>query len=95
MIIGDNELKFNLKEERKTEVLILDEAIINQIYSIRGQQVILDTDLANLYQAETKQLKTQVKTKCRSFPDDFMFGVDPRRILCFKEPKWHLETRKY
>lgn len=47
--------------------------IQNKIYEIRGQQVMLDFDLAALYQVETKRLKEQVKRNSERFPEDFMF----------------------
>lgn len=47
--------------------------IQNKIYEIRGQQVMLDFDLAMLYQVETKRLKEQVKRNSGRFPEDFMF----------------------
>ena len=49
--------------------------IENMIYVIRGQRVMLDSDLANLYQVETKQLNRQVKRNILRFPDDFMFQL--------------------
>ena len=52
-----------------------DEIIMNQIYYIRGQKVMLDNDLAELYQVETKQLKRQVKRNMERFPEDFMFEL--------------------
>jgi hypothetical protein len=51
------------------------ERIENKIYLIRGQKVILDFHLADLYGVETKQLKRQVKRNIRRFPDDFMFQL--------------------
>ena len=47
--------------------------IQNKIYEIRGQKVMLDFDLAELYQVETKRLKEQVKRNITRFPEDFMF----------------------
>ena len=47
--------------------------IQNKIYEIRGQRVMLDFDLATLYQVETKRLKEQVKRNSERFPEDFMF----------------------
>jgi hypothetical protein len=55
--------------------LIPDEIIMNQIYYIRGQKVMLDFDLAKLYEVETKQLKRQVRRNLDRFPDDFMFEL--------------------
>ncbi|MGN6398714.1 MAG: ORF6N domain-containing protein [Mucilaginibacter sp.] len=55
--------------------LIPDELIINQIYYIRGQKVMLDRDLARLYEVETKVLKQSVKRHLARFPGDFMFEM--------------------
>lgn len=44
-----------------SNLVISDEIIMNQIYYIRGQKVMLDTDLATLYKVETKKLKRQVR----------------------------------
>lgn len=52
---------------------IPDEAIINKIYLIRGQKVMIDRDLAELYRVETKRLKEAVRRNIERFPDDFMF----------------------
>ena len=42
---------------------------------IRGQQVMLDRDLATLYGVETKRLNEQVKRNIKRFPEDFMFQL--------------------
>ncbi len=49
--------------------------IQNMIYVIRGQKVMLDNDLAKLYDVETKYLNRQVKRNQIRFPDDFMFQL--------------------
>lgn len=49
--------------------------IQNLIYLIRGQKVMLDSDLAKLYRVETKYLNKQVKRNIQRFPDDFMFKL--------------------
>ncbi|WEK21491.1 MAG: ORF6N domain-containing protein [Candidatus Pedobacter colombiensis] len=69
--------------ENKDNIMIPDEIIINQIYHIRGFKVMLDTDLAVLYEVETKQLKRQVKRNIDRFPEDFMFelGNEEQKIL--------------
>jgi len=51
------------------------EGIESKIYEIRGQKVMLDYDLANLYGVETKYLKRQVKRNTSRFPGDFMFQL--------------------
>jgi ORF6N domain len=50
-------------------------AIEERIYVIRGRQVMLDEDLADLYGVETKRLVEQVKRNLDRFPDDFMFQL--------------------
>ena len=52
--------------------------IQQRIRAIRGVQVMLDRDLAELYNVETKQLKRQVKRNIRRFPDDFMIELSER-----------------
>lgn len=49
--------------------------IQRKIYEIRGQKVILDRDLAALYQVETKVLNQAVKRNMERFPEDFMFQL--------------------
>jgi hypothetical protein len=44
----------------------------NLIFELRGFKVMIDTDLASLYETETKRLKEQVKRNKDRFPDDFM-----------------------
>ncbi len=51
--------------------MIPDEVIINKIYFIRDQKVMLDSDLAELYGVETKYLKRQVRRNIMRFPEDF------------------------
>jgi len=59
----------------KNESLIPVERIESRILLIRGQKVLLDSDLAELYGAETKRLNEQVKRNPRRFPADFMFQL--------------------
>ncbi len=51
------------------------EPIKRKIYEIRGRRVMLDSDLAELYQVETKNLKRAVRANIERFPDDFMFEL--------------------
>jgi phage regulator Rha-like protein len=55
--------------------LISEEVIERKIYLIRGQRVMLDSDLAKLYGVEVKQLKRQVRRNIDRFPSDFMFQL--------------------
>ena len=55
--------------------LIPDDIIIGKIYIIRNQKVMIDSDLAILYQVETKRLNEQVNRNQDRFPEDFMFQL--------------------
>lgn len=60
----------------KSLVIAPVEGIQQSIYLIRGQRVILDRDLAALYEAPTKTLKQAVRRNPERFPDDFMFVLN-------------------
>jgi len=51
------------------------EPIKRKIYEIRGRRVMLDSDLAELYMVETKNLKRAVRANIERFPPDFMFEL--------------------
>jgi len=51
------------------------QSIQNRIYEVRGERVMLDRDLAQLYEIETKVLNQAVKRNIRRFPEDFMFQL--------------------
>lgn len=55
--------------------LVPIEIIENKILIIRGQKVMLDKDLAQLYEVETKRLNEAVKRNPERFPEDFMFQL--------------------
>jgi hypothetical protein len=55
--------------------ILPDETVINKIYLIRNEKVMLDSDLAQLYGVETKRLNEQVKRNIDRFPGDFMFQL--------------------
>jgi hypothetical protein len=55
--------------------IITDEVIVTKIYYIRGHKVMLDEDLAELYEVPTKRLNEQVKRNMGRFPEDFMFQL--------------------
>lgn len=54
---------------------ISDDIVVNKIYEIRNQKVMLDSDLAELYGVETGRLNEQVKRNINRFPEDFMFQL--------------------
>ena len=61
-------------------VLVHEERIMNKIYLIRDQKVMLDRDLALLYGVGTKVLKQTVKRNIQRFPEDFMFEMTKEEL---------------
>jgi ORF6N domain-containing protein len=53
----------------------LEAEIVSKIFIIRGEKVMIDSDLAQLYGVETKYLKRQVRRNIDRFPEDFMFLI--------------------
>ena len=60
------------------------EQIKEMIFVIRGQKVMLDSDLAKLYGVETKRLNEQVRRNLDRFPQDFMFQLTPEEHVSLK-----------
>lgn len=63
------------KNDPRSTIAIPDELLVNKIYLIRGQKVMLDRDLAELYGVETRALNQAVKRNLKRFPIDFMFQM--------------------
>ncbi|MFA4981993.1 MAG: ORF6N domain-containing protein [Candidatus Omnitrophota bacterium] len=61
--------------------LIPQEIIENKIYLIRGHKVILDKDLASLYEVDPRALRQQVKRNKERFPEDFMFQLTEEELI--------------
>jgi hypothetical protein len=55
--------------------IISDQVVVNKIYEIRGQKVMLDSDLAELYGVETRVLNQAIKRNNDRFPEVFMFQL--------------------
>lgn len=64
--------------KNKSLAIIPDEIVMNKIYVIRGHKVMLDKDLAELYEVTTGNLNKAVKRNIKRFPDDFMFQLTPK-----------------
>jgi hypothetical protein len=56
-------------------LVVADDVIINRIFLIRGQKIMLDRDLALLYAVETRVLNQAVRRNEKRFPPDFMFQL--------------------
>jgi len=66
------------------EVAIPDEVVMNKIYLVRAQKVMLDRDLAELYGVETRVLNQAVKRNEKRFPNDFMFRMTGEELEDWK-----------
>jgi ORF6N domain len=63
------------------EILVQEQKILNKIYVVRGEKVMLDKDLAVLFNVETKRLKETVKRNITRFPKDFMLQLSDKEWL--------------
>ena len=61
--------------EKSNELIVSPEVIKAHIYELRGRRIIVDSDLAQLYGVETKNLKRAVRMNIERFPEDFMFEL--------------------
>lgn len=61
-------------------IVLREENLRSLIYHMRGVEVMLDRDLADLYQVENRALKQAVKRNSRRFPEDFMFVLDDSEV---------------
>lgn len=60
--------------------MVSDEYISDKIYLIRGQKVMLDRDLAQMYDIETRKLRQQSKRNLERFPSHFMFQLSEEEV---------------
>ena len=69
------------KEIRKAQMPAVSEGIEEKIYVIRGQRVMLDSDLAALYGVPTSRLNEQLKRNAGRFPRDFAFQLERQEFM--------------
>jgi len=79
LLFSKNEKHINMSK-LEDKIMLPEEVIINKIYLIRGQKVMLDRDLAELYGVETKRLKEAVRRNITRFPEDFMFEMTKKEF---------------
>ena len=65
-------------------VLIDEKSIKDRIYTVRGVQVMLDRDIAQLYGVETRRLNEQVKRNHERFPSEFIFQLNKQEFETWK-----------
>lgn len=78
----ENNVSFHT--ESNTDIEIPQPIIKNMIYVIRGQQVMLDSDLANLYQVETKVFNQAIKRNLDRFPERFRFQLTKEEYVSLR-----------
>lgn len=64
--------------KKELQALVAEQKILNKIYVIRGEKVMLDRDLAAMYKVETKVFNQSVKRNIERFPKDFMFTLSEK-----------------
>ena len=74
--ITNFDVKRMTKKAEQSKALAVIDNIEDKIYVIRGQRVMLDSDLADIYQVETKLLNRAVKRNLDRFPPDFIFQLN-------------------
>jgi hypothetical protein len=67
------------EENQETDLIVFEE-IENKIYNIRGERVMFDSDLAEVYQVTTRILNQAVKRNLQRFPEDFMFRLSAEEV---------------
>ena len=68
------------KQNSGSQIHVPIELIERRIYLIRGRKVMIDSDLADLYQVPTKAFNQAVKRNLDRFPEDFMFQLDQEEL---------------
>lgn len=71
--------------KKELQALVTEQKILNRIYVVRGEKIMLDRDLAELYGIETRVLKQAVKRNMERFPKDFMFEMTATEFTKWKE----------
>lgn len=66
--------------KKELQALVAEQKILNRIYVIRGEKVMLDRDLAEMYGVETRVLNQSIKRNLNRFPKDFMFQLSEKEF---------------
>ena len=72
------------KTAKKITKITPDQLVIRKIFVFRGQKVMIDRDLAELYEVETRILNQAVKRNADRFPNDFMFQLTAKELIEWK-----------
>lgn len=66
--------------KKELKVLVAEQKILNRIHVVRGEKIMLDRDLAELYGVEARRLREQVKRNIDRFPSKFMFQLKEKEV---------------
>lgn len=66
--------------KKELQALVIEQKILNRIYVVRGEKVMLDKDLAAMYAVETRVLNQRIKRNQIRFPKDFMFQLSEKEF---------------
>jgi hypothetical protein len=86
--------------KKATTTIVPIERIERKIYLVRGHKVMLDSDLAELYEVPTARLNEQVKRNIERFPEDFMFQLSAKELehwrsqIAISNPKAKMGLRR-
>jgi len=75
-VFMNRNLLTDMENKEIQEDRVTDEMIMNHVYVLRGQKVMIDTDLAKLYQFEDSKIRSILKKSEDRFPEDFMFKLN-------------------
>ncbi|MEN9524115.1 MAG: hypothetical protein RL536_184 [Candidatus Parcubacteria bacterium] len=86
-----------LKKSFETSLIlpVTSEFIERRIYVVHGKKVMLDSDLAELYQVPTKALNQSVKRNTDRFPDDFMFSLTKSEVRLLNRSQFVTGSQKH
>ncbi len=70
--------------KKELQTFVAEQKILNRIYVVRHQKIMLDEDLAEMYRVETRRLNEQVKRNINRFPKDFMFVLTEKEFEILK-----------
>lgn len=70
--------------KKELQTLVAEQKNLNKIFVVRGQKIMLDEDLAEMYKVETRRLNEQAKRNINRFPPDFMFMLTEKEFQNLK-----------
>ena len=84
-------------KQKKESLVLMQNEVMNRIFSIRQKKVMTDADVAELYGVETKRINEAVKNNPDKFPDDYMFSLTLEELTILRSKistaKWSTKSR--